>query len=252
MKKLKDIENLKLYVLCIVVVIVFIIVIYLLFSSSSNTEVVLEAPKTNEVAKPSENKVAIDEKKVLALQQSNQNAQPQQDTKPSTIEQSQQNTQTKHIQLQEPNQSQESILQPAIDIDKLRNFNNSQTNTSQTNVAPQSLQTNQPIIVSHNDAKPIKQESPTIDIEPAVIHNPNNLPRAEIEKRDREIRAFLKSIQSQITLRGNTFSYHNNIYHIGDKLEGYEIEDINSVYIRFIDNATALHYNLRFLLLGVQ
>lgn len=76
---------------------------------------------------------------------------------------------------------------------------------------------------------------------------PPPLDDTTLANRDRDIRAYLKSIQGNIILNADSFRYKDKDYKVGDSFEGYQIMSINPIYVRFADNITALHYNLRFI-----
>lgn len=76
---------------------------------------------------------------------------------------------------------------------------------------------------------------------------PPPLDDTTLANRDRDIRAYLKSIQGNIILNTDSFRYKDKDYKVGENFEGYQIMSINPIYVRFADNITALHYNLRFI-----
>lgn len=77
--------------------------------------------------------------------------------------------------------------------------------------------------------------------------NPPVLDDSALANRDRDIRAYLKSIQNNIILHNDSFQYRGKDYKVGESFEGYQVLSINPIYVRFADNITALHYNLRFI-----
>lgn len=77
--------------------------------------------------------------------------------------------------------------------------------------------------------------------------NPPQLQENDLMARDRDIRAYLKSIQNNIILNNDSFQYRGKDYKVGESFEGYQVLSINPIYVRFADNITALHYNLRFI-----
>lgn len=76
--------------------------------------------------------------------------------------------------------------------------------------------------------------------------NPPVLDDSTLANRDRDIRVYLKSIQNNIILHNDSFQYRGKDYKVGESFEGYQVLSINPIYVRFADNITALHYNLRF------
>ena len=96
----------------------------------------------------------------------------------------------------------------------------------------------QGISTSNNSMIVVKQE---------FNEAPPPLDDTTLANRDRDIRAYLKSIQGNIILNTDSFRYKDKDYKVGESFEGYQIMSINPIYVRFADNITALHYNLRFI-----
>lgn len=94
------------------------------------------------------------------------------------------------------------------------------------------------ISTSNNSMIVVKQEFSEL---------PAPLDDSALANRDRDIRAYLKSIQGNIILNNDSFRYKDKDYKVGESFEGYQIMSINPIYVRFADNITALHYNLRFI-----
>ncbi|RDU52913.1 hypothetical protein [Helicobacter sp. MIT 01-3238] len=92
--------------------------------------------------------------------------------------------------------------------------------------------------ISTNNMIVVKQE---------FNETPPPLDDTTLANRDRDIRAYLKSIQGNIILNADSFRYKDKDYKVGESFEGYQIMSINPIYVRFADNITALHYNLRFI-----
>lgn len=92
--------------------------------------------------------------------------------------------------------------------------------------------------ISTNNMIVVKQE---------FNETPPPLDDTTLANRDRDIRAYLKSIQGNIILNADSFRYKDKDYKVGERFEGYQIISINPIYVRFADNITALHYNLRFI-----
>lgn len=92
--------------------------------------------------------------------------------------------------------------------------------------------------ISTNNMIVVKQE---------FNETPPPLDDTTLANRDRDIRAYLKSIQGNIILNADSFRYKDKDYKVGESFEGYQIISINPIYVRFADNITALHYNLRFI-----
>lgn len=63
---------------------------------------------------------------------------------------------------------------------------------------------------------------------------------------NRDMKTYLKSIQTSIIINQDSFIYNNKTFKVGEKFEGYLIEAITPIFIRFVDDKSALHYNLRF------
>ncbi|RDU61856.1 hypothetical protein [Helicobacter sp. MIT 14-3879] len=100
------------------------------------------------------------------------------------------------------------------------------------------------------DVKPIEKQS-NIQVLPQQNNNMVNTQSIDeisnnIEN-NRDIKTYLKSIQTYIIINQDSFTYNNKTFRVGEKFEGYLIEAITPIYIRFVDDKSALHYNLRFI-----
>lgn len=100
------------------------------------------------------------------------------------------------------------------------------------------------------DIKALKEQA-SIQVLPQQNNNMTNIKSVDEisskldEKRD--MKSYLKSIQMNIVINQDSFTYNDKIYRVGEKFDGYLIEAITPIFIRFADDKSALHYNLRFI-----
>lgn len=96
------------------------------------------------------------------------------------------------------------------------------------------------------DSKALNE--PSIQVMPPQTQNITTNKTEDLSMQDRDMKTYLKSIQSQIVINNDSFTYENKTFRVGEKFDGYLIEKITPIFIRFADDKTALHYNLRFII----
>ena len=107
-----------------------------------------------------------------------------------------------------------------------------------------------PSAIEQAKNEPVVQES----VEETIINQQDNpyevFPQPKAEK-PRDMIVYLKGIKNEISFinsKGKNFQHNKRVWSKGEKFnDWYIIESVNSVYIRFYDNAEKYSYNLRFI-----
>lgn len=141
-------------------------------------------------------------------------------------------------QEQEEQEEEGSTENLELDEKALRESKKAPTIDQQLDKIEKDLKAAEQGISTNNNMIVVKQE---------FNETPPPLDDTTLANRDRDIRAYLKSIQGNIILNADSFRYKDKDYKVGESFEGYQIMSINPIYVRFADNITALHYNLRFI-----